>query len=70
MLINIFLQYPSFFSFGAFSREGAKREDLKDLKFRLVFVGQGWDSHLNSTEEQHQDPPTVTKIAEVNIQYS
>ncbi|KAB7497130.1 Saccharopine dehydrogenase-like oxidoreductase, partial [Armadillidium nasatum] len=62
---NLFLKFPSVFSFGAFSREGAKREDLEGLKFLITFVGEGWDTTLNSLEEQHPEPPNVKKMAQV-----
>ncbi|KAL7637794.1 UNVERIFIED_CONTAM: hypothetical protein RMT77_011406 [Armadillidium vulgare] len=62
---NLFLKFPSVFSFGAFSREGAKREDLEGLKFLITLVGEGWNTTLNSLEEQHPEPPNVKKIAQV-----
>lgn len=61
----LILQYPEFFTFGLFSRKGPKREDLVNMKFCVTLTGKGWEKKIEDPEQQHTDPPTVSKTVTV-----
>lgn len=62
---NLLVNHPSIFTFGAFSKHGAKREDLKNIKFCVTLTGRGWDTKLTESEETHSEAPKITKTVEV-----
>ncbi|ROT82852.1 hypothetical protein C7M84_023970 [Penaeus vannamei] len=62
---SLLLKYPEFFTFGLFSRKGPKREDLVNMKFCVTLTGKGWEKKIEDPEQQHTDPPTVSKTVTV-----
>ncbi|CAL4176445.1 unnamed protein product, partial [Meganyctiphanes norvegica] len=62
---DLLVNHPSIFTFGAFSKQGAKREDLTDIKFCVTLTGRGWNTKITEPEEKHTEAPNVTKTVQV-----
>jgi len=58
--------YPSFFSFGAFSRVGPTREQLRDTSFRTIIVGKGWADKMAEPTDEPQEAPNKTVVVKVS----
>lgn len=62
---KLLLQYPELFTAGVVTTKGPKRSDLTGLKFLVVLTGKGWDKKLEDPDQQHTEPPNVTKTVKV-----
>lgn len=56
------------------SHDGPTEEDMKNTKFRMTFVGEGWPKNEKLTEvtDKHPNPPTkklVTRVGATNPGY-
>ena len=58
--------YPSFFSFGAFSRVGPTREQLRDTSFQTIIVGKGWADKMAEPTDEPQEAPNKTVVVKVS----
>lgn len=63
---NLLLKYPSFFSCGYVSHEGAKPEDLEKIRFSVTFRAEGWTEKLAEPTDKHKDPPNKVMITKVS----
>ncbi|KAG0721476.1 Saccharopine dehydrogenase-like oxidoreductase [Chionoecetes opilio] len=62
---NLLFKYPDILTAGVFKRAGAKREELKNLKFTVTQVGHGWSEKLAEGSDQYTSPPDSSIIVKV-----
>lgn len=58
-------QYPDILTAGVFKKAGAKREDLKNLKFTVTQIGHGWSEKLAEGSDEYASPPDSSIIVKV-----
>uniref|UniRef100_A0A1B6G4X9 Saccharopine dehydrogenase NADP binding domain-containing protein n=1 Tax=Cuerna arida TaxID=1464854 RepID=A0A1B6G4X9_9HEMI len=65
---QLLLKYPKIFSCGYVSHEGPSEELMKNTKFEMTFIGEGWssDKKLCEGSDQYSEPPNKTIIGKVS----
>jgi len=53
----ILAKYPSFFTFGQFSKEGPTRQQVTEGSTTFTLVGEGWKYKLSEPTDQHESKP-------------
>ena len=62
---SLLLKYPSFFSFGMFSKTGPSKEEIQNSSFTMTLIGKGWDSSSLSKSSEPTSPPDKTIVGEI-----
>jgi short subunit dehydrogenase-like uncharacterized protein len=64
---NLVKAYPGLFTLGVFSEEGATREQIKEAKASMTFIGYGFPEKLKEPEDQHTSPPSKKMIVRLDM---
>lgn len=63
---RLLINYPSFFTLGAFSKKGPSRTQVENSSFETTVVGTGYETKLTNYEDKHTDKPKKKMVVKVS----